>query len=584
MENMTDTKKPGVENPLVRLHRKVEAYPGRRPEVCFILLYVVLLGVVAAFHEPWFDEAEAWQIAKCASLRDILLTIPHYEGHPPLWHLLLLPPAKLGAPYELSLKAVNIAVCAFASGLLIFRSPFPRALRLSLPFTFFLFYQYGVISRPYSVMFLAFMLAAIAYPRRDEKPFRFVMALMLLCLSHAYGIVFAGGIAIVWLTEIYGKQRPSVFIRSLFRDRRIFALLLLLLQAIVNIWLILPRSNTYSAVSDIIRDNSFIRLLYTLIILPADAWFYECFNTISRLQSAYFDPFGFSFGIVLGLLFWFVLILYSRRRGTTALLIIPYSLFAVFAAVVYLYRHHIGTAALFLLFWAWVSAGKKPGERAAPSGAARRFSHIKPSVRNVLSRLYPGVCAFVMLVSITWSAVSSVQEIGTAYSYGRDAAKFLKAYGLEDLHIMTGWREKMDSETGKTVPDTNYTSAAIPLLPYFSSNIVGNLNNGTDSLAYVTHRIADEETNRNNLRSWASRGIPDVLIGYVDLQTVYGDLVSLADYAPVYELKQTMLWKTDIPDDVTFYFMRQYIYLRRELLSEYGLTELKTDSGVYAQN
>jgi hypothetical protein len=189
-----------------------------------------------------------------------------------------------------------------------------------------------------------------------------------------------------------------------------------------------------------------------------------------------------------------------------------------------------------------------------------------------------------MLVSISWSAVSSIQEIGTAYSYGRDAARFIKAYELQDLYIMTGWREKTDPETGETVPDTNHTFGAISLLPYFSSNIVGNLNGGIDSLAYVTHRTADEETNRKNLQSWASRGIPDVLIGYVDLHTVYGDRVSLADYAPVFELKQTLLWKTDIPDDVTFSFMRQYIYLRRELLSDYGLTELKTDSVVYTRN
>ena len=69
--------------------------------------FVVAYVLVTAFHEPWFDEAEAWQIAKCADLKTIFFVTPHYEGHPPLWHLILSVFAKSGAPVDLSLKAVT---------------------------------------------------------------------------------------------------------------------------------------------------------------------------------------------------------------------------------------------------------------------------------------------------------------------------------------------------------------------------------------------------------------------------------------------------------------------------------------------
>ena len=46
--------------------------------------YAVLLIVIACFHEPWYDEAEAWQMARGASIHDLLFYIPHYEGHPSL--------------------------------------------------------------------------------------------------------------------------------------------------------------------------------------------------------------------------------------------------------------------------------------------------------------------------------------------------------------------------------------------------------------------------------------------------------------------------------------------------------------------
>lgn len=70
-----------------------------RIECIIMLVYIVGISVISYFHEPWFDEAQAWQIARSASIKDILFKIPHWEGHPQLWHLLLVPFAKLGAPY-----------------------------------------------------------------------------------------------------------------------------------------------------------------------------------------------------------------------------------------------------------------------------------------------------------------------------------------------------------------------------------------------------------------------------------------------------------------------------------------------------
>ena len=62
-----------------------------KAEYITMFLYVILLCIVECFHESWFDEVQAWQIARSASLKEILFEVPHYEGHPQLWHLLLYP-------------------------------------------------------------------------------------------------------------------------------------------------------------------------------------------------------------------------------------------------------------------------------------------------------------------------------------------------------------------------------------------------------------------------------------------------------------------------------------------------------------
>ena len=103
------------------------------------IVFLLLFFTVSCFHEPWLDEAQAWLIARDASYHDIIFTLPHYEGHPPLWWLILSIPAKLNMPYEMSLTIVSMVISAVSVYLIIFKSPFCAAFRLTLPFTFFIF-------------------------------------------------------------------------------------------------------------------------------------------------------------------------------------------------------------------------------------------------------------------------------------------------------------------------------------------------------------------------------------------------------------------------------------------------------------
>jgi Trk-type K+ transport system membrane component len=73
-----------------------------------------------------------------------------------------------------------------------------------------------------------------------------VLTLVLLCFASAYGLVLAGGIALVWLIEVLQTSLFRSGFSRFVRDRRIWALALLLLVAIVNLLLILPAPDTYA--------------------------------------------------------------------------------------------------------------------------------------------------------------------------------------------------------------------------------------------------------------------------------------------------------------------------------------------------
>ena len=109
-------------------------------------------------HEPWFDEAQVWEIAKGASLKELLLIIPHYEGHTPLWSLILAVPAKLGVPFEIGLKTIGACISISSAYVILFRTKLPLVAKCLIPFSYFFFYQYGVVVCPYGLMLLLFRL------------------------------------------------------------------------------------------------------------------------------------------------------------------------------------------------------------------------------------------------------------------------------------------------------------------------------------------------------------------------------------------------------------------------------------------
>lgn len=548
---------------LISFREKLGA--GRERCICaaVMLLYAVLHLLMAIVHEPWFDEAEAWQIARSASLQTLLTEVTHYEGHPPLWHLILMPFAKAGAPYELSLTLISLAFTGMAVYLILRFSPFPLWVRVMLPFTYFFFYQYSVISRVYCVMVLEFVLLAMAYKYRNTKPVWYVGIMMLICATNAYGIVLAGGLSIVWLWEIRCEHcRKGLRWKVLVCDRRLWYLAGLLLAALMVICQIMPREDTYATGNRELYEvcNPFwLRLLYMILILPADVTVTNVFSDNGLLSMTGFMPISLVSGCIMGMIILGLIIYFGRKEHTLCLLAVPYLLFSLFASVVYFALHHTGIGLLFLFFWIWVSVEKQSR------------SEEKPELRfhKSLMKMAKGMVILSLCVSISWSISACVFDMGREYSVGRSMAAFIKEYRLDQYRIMSMWRVTRDEEGEIIARDTNYFEGIVETAPYFDKNISYNFNYGRDDRNYVTHISADEEQNAIAYETWKKEGYPEVLLMQPELNELYaGDELSMRDYALVYFAPSEMVWKN------TSEYYVNYIYVRRDLLEKIGLEEM----------
>ncbi len=548
-----------------------------RAEVFALLLYILGVSVVAYFHEPWFDEAQAWQIARCASLREILFEIPHYEGHPQLWHLLLVPFAKLGAPYELTMFSVNFAFCLAAVALLLWKSPFPKIVRCLIPFSYFFFYQYGVLSRPYSIMMLAFMLVSMTYQRRNERPLRYILSLGLLCASSAYGILVAGGLCIVWTLEIIREYWQNRQWSRVLRDGRAYALFGILIFALILIASIMPAEDCYYSGNTIPILNRFKRMFYVLI-LPFDSLIGCYINVTEELSTT---P-GLIAECIGGVLVWAVLLVILHANHKKLLFLVPYFMYSFFSIFIQFSVHHLGISTLMIMFIFWVMLEDSQGFRIPPI-----FGRINAKIESKATRVLMS-CVGVLAAAVTFvcSAVSSYNDI--LYCYGaKNIVDFLKENNLDELKIMVNYSFDFGTEGEEESINTIIWDETLPaelpsvkkhypylvglgssLLPYFDENIIMNFNADDKDCMYL--RWIDAVDPEEIYASWREQGLPDVIIGLVPLNEIYSEEeLEGVTYYWVETFEFGNIWK--------LYYSKggAKIYIRSDLLEEYPQFEIQ---------
>ena len=547
-----------------------------------ITLIIYLLGVctISFFHEPWFDEAQAWAIARSGSLKEILFEIPHYEGHPPLWDLILLPFAKLGAPYELSLAIVNIFFMTLAVAVLLFKSPFPKLIRCLLPFNFFLFYQYGVISRPYCIFVLAIFLAAVCYKNRNEHPLKYLLCLALMCAVHSYGIMIAGGLCIVWLIEIFIEYKKSGKLAGILKDRRCWLMFCLLVFALLVMAAIVPDENVYlggkmSNETEKKFDFSCINILFCFVIF-SDSIITSFFNYAGVPSEIASQIPVIVVSILLVALF--VTITYRNKKLLTFLL--PYGVLSIFGSFVYISPHHIGVITAFVIFVLWIIVDEN-GKVLLPE----YMNKISAKIGKKLKVILKAIAFLPLLIPIAWSCTSSYFDIRYPYWFD-EAADFIKEYHLDDYKIIGYWQQvlngEIDDDAFWNVDEADYMwhdypnlqGISVALNPYFDKNIFCYFNIDKHDKTFQYYRANTQKETEEEFSKWREQGEPDVVIERCEITKAYPD-IDVDNYVAV---KRIYFYK---PYKFETYDQYITIYVTKDLFNKIGTLEELTAKKLY---
>src|SRR6266436_3696591 len=159
----------------------------------FVLLAIV--NSVRLFHHAmWRDELQAFMLAAASSTPLDLFGNLKYEGHPGLWHLLLWLITRFTSD-PVAMQAAQLLI-ALGIWVLIWRvSPFRLFEKLLLLLSYYLFWEYFVVSRNYALgVLLGFGFVAVVVFRPKQWLWPWVL-LGLLANTSVFGTIWSLALA-----------------------------------------------------------------------------------------------------------------------------------------------------------------------------------------------------------------------------------------------------------------------------------------------------------------------------------------------------------------------------------------------------
>lgn len=198
----------------------------------FKLLFLILFTALGYWgiinHEIWLDEAHHYVLARDSkTLRDLYFN-NRYEGHPLLWNYLLWLLCKI-IPTVFAMQFLHLSIATLTAAIVLWHAPFKIYQKVLLCFSYFLFYEYAIISRNYAVSILLIFLCLVQINKAKKNYILILLLLSLLANTHLFSLVFSVAIFSYLLSSNYNrvelfKQKQNYFFILLYIAALLFAL------------------------------------------------------------------------------------------------------------------------------------------------------------------------------------------------------------------------------------------------------------------------------------------------------------------------------------------------------------------------
>ena len=451
------------------------------PNAVILITYILITGIVTIiFHENWRDEAQAWLIARDLDFFGILNQMG-YEGHPPLWHIILMPFAKLGLPY-ITANIINLCIMWVTAYIIIKKAPFKTSTIALILFSVAFLYFYPTIARSYCLIPLAISLIAIYYPIRNENKIKYTLSILFLAYTHMLMLGLVGILYLFFfLEQIFYTKKDSKDIKKIIIAFIIAAgglgCLALILFGTID-----KNSEVTVSILLSLRAHSFADVLKI-----AGMYMTWIIRTILGIETAIFGEIGHTSGFVITSAFAGCFLLYYifKKNPKHAITLIMSCLWQV-VIYIFIYKDISGQKAntMFLIFLliAWLLAVDKENKN------SEKLESIKKKASTI--------CIFALVLSCIFSVTCIQREIKHYYSDAKQIAQFIES-NIEKDAIITG-------NNGPTMSsiiayNNNFKFWSASAKDYFTYMIWDKEHNDKLSIKELVKRAKEEFTNKENV-------------------------------------------------------------------------------------
>lgn len=354
-------------------------------EAIYIAIFIVVAVFVGLHHEHWADEAQSWLIARDNNVIGIFKAI-RYEGTPALWQLLLKLCIVLGMEYN-QLYILTTALTVIGIIFLHKNENIPLVFKVLLPYTYYIFFQYTIVARSYTLLFPILMAIVYLYPNKKEHLVKYGILLTLLMNVSLHGFLLAGGFWLEFLIDEIQKSRDKK--EKMSAELRYFFEILTILFVVVVVY-VMPASDCSTGLGS-------LEEWYTIL---SGVMFTSSANIIANV-----------IGIVLFIILYARLIKLNNVESTIRT--ISLSIFNI-AWIVFIHGKawHIGIIFLIIL----------------------SISIINNDLKN--DKIIYALIMLSVIIQIVWNVSSIVYDFKNPYSSGEMASEYLKQIGVEDKKIV----------------------------------------------------------------------------------------------------------------------------------------------------
>lgn len=392
-----------------------------KKDLIIILIYAIVTFIVTIFfHEKWRDEAQAWLLARDLNPIELFKQMK-YEGHPPLWHLILMPFAKLGFPY-MTISIISWEIMCVSSWILLKKSPFKQSTKILILCSISFIYLYPTISRNYCLIPLAIAIIASIYPNRNEKKIQYVLSVMFLAYTHVLMLGLVGILYLFFFLEQFFYTKKNK------KEKQVLVLAL----AIALIGLLCLVAMLFGSIgtnNDISTTNNLIIKVHSWKMFARLVKIYvKNINILLRsIEAGIVGEIGYTRGFnTICLIAIIALLVFQIKVNKKNAIILVVS--CLWQMMIYLFIYSdtsgqkLNTMFLIFIFIAWINLACD----------SDRINNINGKLRKYIMQF----CIFIIILSDICGLTNIQNEINQVYSDSKNVANYIKQNLDEDAIIV----------------------------------------------------------------------------------------------------------------------------------------------------